>query len=170
MPVIAAVIEGRRPSERQDRCGDDHCSGADDSAHHAERPLKWERRAGRIVLSLGGREGQSGKPDAERGRNRNSSDTHEGSPGSDPARQAQRSDPTREAEEAYSVQKEQASAAPRDPDDIAVLADLDPELHGLAVGVPVGVLALDIRTGDVIAAGVDTYQSVGSSPNYSQRT
>jgi hypothetical protein len=28
----------------------------------------------------------------------------------------------------------------RDPDDAAVLLDLDPELHGLLLGVPVGVL------------------------------
>jgi hypothetical protein len=28
----------------------------------------------------------------------------------------------------------------RDPDDAAVLADLDPELYGLLLGVPVGVL------------------------------
>jgi hypothetical protein len=30
--------------------------------------------------------------------------------------------------------------APRDPEDAAVLPDLDPELHGLLIGVPVGVL------------------------------
>jgi hypothetical protein len=30
--------------------------------------------------------------------------------------------------------------APRDPDDAAVLPDLDPELDGLLLGVPVGVL------------------------------
>jgi len=29
---------------------------------------------------------------------------------------------------------------PRDPDNTAVLADLDPELHGLPLRVPVGVL------------------------------
>jgi hypothetical protein len=30
--------------------------------------------------------------------------------------------------------------APRDPDHGAVLADLDPELHGLPLGIPAGVL------------------------------
>jgi hypothetical protein len=30
--------------------------------------------------------------------------------------------------------------APRDPDHAFVLADLDPELHGLPLGIPVGVL------------------------------
>ena len=30
--------------------------------------------------------------------------------------------------------------APRDPDHAVVLADLDPELHGLAFGIPAGVL------------------------------
>jgi len=30
--------------------------------------------------------------------------------------------------------------APRDPDDTAVLPDLDPELDGLTLGTPVGVL------------------------------
>ena len=54
--VIAAVVEGRRTGERPDRRGDDHCGGAEDSAYHAERPLKWERRARGIVLSLGGRD------------------------------------------------------------------------------------------------------------------
>ena len=39
--VIAAVVEGRRTGERPDRRGDDHCGGAEDSAYHAERPLKW---------------------------------------------------------------------------------------------------------------------------------
>jgi len=29
--------------------------------------------------------------------------------------------------------------APRDPHDAAVLTDLDPELHGLVFGIPVGV-------------------------------
>ena len=30
--------------------------------------------------------------------------------------------------------------SPRDPDHAAVLADLDPELHGLPLGIPAGVL------------------------------
>ena len=30
--------------------------------------------------------------------------------------------------------------APRDPDHAVVLADLDPELHGLPLGIPAGVL------------------------------
>jgi hypothetical protein len=30
--------------------------------------------------------------------------------------------------------------APRDPDHPAILADLDPELHGLPLGIPAGVL------------------------------
>jgi hypothetical protein len=80
LPVIAAIIQGRGPNKSPDRCGDDHCGGIENSAHHAEWPLKGERRAGRIVLSLGGREWQSGKSDAERARYSNSADTHQGSP------------------------------------------------------------------------------------------
>jgi hypothetical protein len=79
LPVIAAIIQGRGPNKSPDRCGDDHCGGIENSAHHAEWPLKGERRAGRIVLSLGGREWQSGKSDAERARYSNSADTHQGS-------------------------------------------------------------------------------------------
>jgi hypothetical protein len=48
--ISRRVIVGRRPRHRPDRGGDDHRGGADDRAHHAERPKQWERRgAGRIT-------------------------------------------------------------------------------------------------------------------------
>ena len=38
------------------------------------------------------------------------------------------------------LRKQTLEHAPRDPDDAAVLPDLDAELYGLLLGVPVGVL------------------------------
>src|SRR5271155_978028 len=50
-----AVVEGWRSGERSERRADDHRGGANDRAHHAERPEQRNRRAGRrIILRLGG--------------------------------------------------------------------------------------------------------------------
>jgi hypothetical protein len=40
--------------------------------------------------------------------------------------------------------KETLKYAPQDPDQAALLADLDPELHGLPIGIPAG----DLREGE----------------------
>jgi len=49
--IIRRRVIVRRPCERPDRRGDDHCGGADDGARHAEWPRQWKRRAGRITPS-----------------------------------------------------------------------------------------------------------------------
>src|SRR6202022_2654402 len=81
-PPVIAVIVGRG-RQRHERRGDDRRGGADDGARHAERPEQRKRRARGIVLRLGGRERQSEEGSGERGRNRNSADTHRGLPGWD---------------------------------------------------------------------------------------
>jgi hypothetical protein len=46
-----------------------------------------------------------------------------------------------------------AGHAPRNPDDAALFSDLDAELDGLLLGVPVGVLGEDEEHGDLRSRG-----------------
>src|SRR5712671_4324793 len=78
---IIAVVVGWCSREGPERRSYDRRGGADEGARHTERPEQRKWRTRRIVLRLGGRDWQSGKPGSVCGRDCNLAYTHEDLPG-----------------------------------------------------------------------------------------